>query len=119
MSTTKTPSVTVVPTQQVSEGAGFIVRRAFPVAGLSYFDPILLIDEMSLGLAPVLVDQLLEILQEIRAQGVSILMVEQDVQTALEFSERAYVLETGRITLQGPSAELLDDPQVKKAYLGV
>jgi branched-chain amino acid transport system ATP-binding protein len=80
---------------------------------------ILLIDEMSLGLAPVLVDQLLEILQEIRAQGVSILMVEQDVQTALEFSERAYVLETGRITLQGPSAELLDDPQVKKAYLGV
>ena len=80
---------------------------------------ILLIDEMSLGLAPVLVDQLLEILQEIRAQGVSILMVEQDVQTALEFSERAYVLETGRITLQGPSEQLLDDPQVKKAYLGV
>jgi branched-chain amino acid transport system ATP-binding protein len=80
---------------------------------------ILLIDEMSLGLAPVLVDQLLEILAQIRAQGVSILMVEQDVQTALEFSERAYVLETGRITLAGPSAELLDDPQVKKAYLGV
>src|SRR5471030_1597098 len=80
---------------------------------------ILLIDEMSLGLAPVLVDALLEILAQIRAQGVSILMVEQDVQTALEFSERAYVLETGRITLQGPSAELLDDPQVKKAYLGV
>jgi branched-chain amino acid transport system ATP-binding protein len=80
---------------------------------------ILLIDEMSLGLAPVLVDQLLEILKEIRAQGVSILMVEQDVQTALEFSERAYVLETGRVTLEGPSAQLLDDPQVKKAYLGV
>jgi branched-chain amino acid transport system ATP-binding protein len=80
---------------------------------------ILLIDEMSLGLAPVLVDQLLEILKEIHAQGVSILMVEQDVQTALEFSERAYVLETGRITLEGPSAQLLDDPQVKKAYLGV
>lgn len=80
---------------------------------------ILLIDEMSLGLAPVLVEQLLEILQEIRAQGVSILMVEQDVQTALEFSERTYVLETGHITLQGPSAQLLDDPQVKKAYLGV
>ena len=80
---------------------------------------VLLIDEMSLGLAPVLVDQLLEILKEIHAQGVSIMMVEQDVQTALEFSTRAYVLETGRITIAGPSAELLDDPKVKKAYLGV
>ncbi|GAC1544242.1 MAG: ABC transporter ATP-binding protein [Candidatus Velthaea sp.] len=80
---------------------------------------MLLIDEMSLGLAPVLVDQLLEILKEIHAQGVAIMMVEQDVQTALEFSTRAYVLETGRITLSGPSAQLLDDPLVKKAYLGV
>ena len=80
---------------------------------------MLLIDEMSLGLAPVLVDQLLEILKEIKASGVAIMMVEQDVQTALEFSTRAYVLETGRVTIQGPSAALLDDPQVKKAYLGV
>lgn len=80
---------------------------------------LLLIDEMSLGLAPVLVDQLLEILREIHAQGVSILMVEQDVQTALEFSTRAYVLETGRIRLSGSSAQLLDDPEIKKAYLGV
>ena len=80
---------------------------------------ILLIDEMSLGLAPVLVDQLLEILKDIHAQGVGILMVEQDVQTALEFSERAYVLETGRVRLAGPSAELLDNPEIKKAYLGV
>ncbi|MFN2461008.1 MAG: ABC transporter ATP-binding protein [Candidatus Velthaea sp.] len=87
--------------------------------GLMGRPKILLIDEMSLGLAPVLVDQLLEILREIHAQGVSIVMVEQDVQTALEFSQRAYVLETGRITLSGPSAELLDDPQVKRAYLGV
>jgi len=80
---------------------------------------MLLIDEMSLGLAPVLVDQLLEILKAIRESGVAIMMVEQDVQTALEFSTRAYVLETGRVTISGPSAELLDDPQVKKAYLGV
>lgn len=80
---------------------------------------ILLIDEMSLGLAPVLVDLLIEILAQIHATGVSILIVEQDVQTALEVSSRAYVLETGRITLSGPSAQLLDDPQVKKAYLGV
>ncbi len=80
---------------------------------------VLLIDEMSLGLAPVLVDSLIELLEQIHATGVSILIVEQDVQTALEVSSRAYVLETGRITLSGPSAQLLDDPQVKKAYLGV
>jgi branched-chain amino acid transport system ATP-binding protein len=80
---------------------------------------MLLIDEMSLGLAPVLVDQLIELLAQIHETGVSILIVEQDVQTALEVSSRAYVLETGRITLSGPSAELLDDPQVKKAYLGM
>lgn len=80
---------------------------------------VLLIDEMSLGLAPVLVDSLLEIIKTIHATGVSIVMVEQDVQTALEISSRAYVLETGRFTLSGPSSELLDDPQVRKAYLGV
>jgi branched-chain amino acid transport system ATP-binding protein len=80
---------------------------------------VLLIDEMSLGLAPVLVEQLLEILETINATGVAIVMVEQDVQTALETAARGYVLETGRITLAGPSAELLDDPKVKKAYLGV
>jgi branched-chain amino acid transport system ATP-binding protein len=80
---------------------------------------VLLIDEMSLGLAPVLVDQLLEILQQIHAQGVGIVMVEQDVQTALEFADRAYVLETGRIVKTGPARELLDDPVVKRAYLGV
>ncbi|BDE06720.1 ABC transporter ATP-binding protein [Vulcanimicrobium alpinum] len=80
---------------------------------------VLLIDEMSLGLAPVLVDTLIGLLQQIHATGVSILIVEQDVQTALEVSTRAYVLETGRITLSGPSEQLLDDPQVKKAYLGV
>ncbi len=80
---------------------------------------VILLDEMSLGLAPVLVDQLLEILKVIHNEGVAIMMVEQDVQTALEFSERAYVLETGRVTISGPSAELLDDPKVQKAYLGV
>ena len=80
---------------------------------------MLLIDEMSLGLAPVLVDHLIELLTQIHRTGVSILIVEQDVQTALEVSSRAYVLETGHVTLSGPAAQLLDDPQVKKAYLGV
>jgi branched-chain amino acid transport system ATP-binding protein len=80
---------------------------------------VLLIDEMSLGLAPVLVDALLALLAQINASGVSILIVEQDVQTALEVSTRAYVLETGRIVLSGASAQLLDDPAIRKAYLGV
>ena len=80
---------------------------------------VLLIDEMSLGLAPVLVDALLEILSAINATGLGIVIVEQDVQTALETAARAYVLETGRITLSGPANALLDDPQVQTAYLGV
>ena len=80
---------------------------------------VLLIDEMSLGLAPVLVEALLEILLTIHASGVGIVIVEQDVQTALEIASRTYVLETGRITLSGPSSGLLGDPQVRKAYLGV
>jgi branched-chain amino acid transport system ATP-binding protein len=80
---------------------------------------LLLIDEMSLGLAPVLVDQLLAILTAIHESGVAILMVEQDVETALEFASRAYVLETGRVTLAGDSKALLDDPRVQKAYLGI
>jgi branched-chain amino acid transport system ATP-binding protein len=94
--------------QQVAIGRALMARPQF-----------LLIDEMSLGLAPVLVDSLIELLAEINRTGVSILIVEQDVQTALEVSSRAYVLETGRITLSGASGALLDDPQVKKAYLGV
>jgi len=80
---------------------------------------VLLIDEMSLGLAPVLVDQLLVILRTINDEGVAILMVEQDVQTALEFATRAYVLETGRVTLSGTTHDLLDNPLVQKAYLGI
>jgi branched-chain amino acid transport system ATP-binding protein len=87
--------------------------------GLMARPKVLLIDEMSLGLAPVMVDQLLEILRDIHASGVSILMVEQDVETALEFASRAYVLETGSMTMSGPAQELLDNPDVRRAYLGV
>ena len=87
--------------------------------GLMARPKVLLIDEMSLGLAPVVVDQLLEILKLINAEGVAILMVEQDVQTALEFAQRAYVLETGHITLSGAARALLDDAAVRRAYLGV
>ena len=75
---------------------------------------MLLIDEMSLGLAPVLVDQLLEIIKTIHASGVAIVMVEQDVETALEISSRAYVLETGRFTLAGPSSRAARRPESEK-----
>ncbi|MFI5268636.1 MAG: ABC transporter ATP-binding protein [Chloroflexota bacterium] len=80
---------------------------------------LLLIDEPSLGLAPVVVDDLLEVLRNVHQQGTTVLMVEQDVQTALEEADRGYVLDTGHITLSGRAAELLANDDIKKAYLGV
>jgi branched-chain amino acid transport system ATP-binding protein len=80
---------------------------------------LLLIDEPSLGLAPVVVDDLLEVLRKVHQQGTTVLMVEQDIQTALEEADRGYVLDTGHITLTGPAAELLANQDVKKAYLGI
>jgi branched-chain amino acid transport system ATP-binding protein len=80
---------------------------------------LFLIDEMSLGLAPLIVDDLVEIVATINRQGVTVLLVEQDVQLALENSDYAYVLETGRVAREGPSKELLADPEIKNIYLGV
>ncbi|MBS0302316.1 ABC transporter ATP-binding protein [Ottowia sp.] len=80
---------------------------------------LMMIDEMSLGLAPVIVDQLTEVLAEIRKNGVTVLLVEQDVQVALSAADRAYVIENGRVTLSGAARELIDDPAVQQAYLGV
>jgi branched-chain amino acid transport system ATP-binding protein len=80
---------------------------------------LLAVDEMSLGLAPVVVDQLLSILSEIRKQGVTVLVVEQDVFAAFSVADRGYVMETGRIVREGAVAELQNDPDVQKAYLGV
>jgi branched-chain amino acid transport system ATP-binding protein len=80
---------------------------------------LLLIDELSLGLAPIVVDQILPVLQAIHEEGTAILLVEQDVQLALENTTRAYVLETGRMALSGSSSDLLRDSRVKSAYLGV
>ena len=79
---------------------------------------LLMVDEMSLGLAPVVVDQLLVVLGEIRSQGVTILLVEQDVFAAFSIADRGYVLETGGIVREGPVAELSHDPEVQRAYLG-
>jgi branched-chain amino acid transport system ATP-binding protein len=79
---------------------------------------LIMIDELSLGLAPVVVDDILARLPEIAAAGTAVLLVEQDVDTALSISTRAYVLETGTITLSGPSPQLRTNPQVQQAYLG-
>jgi branched-chain amino acid transport system ATP-binding protein len=79
---------------------------------------LLLLDEPSLGLAPMLVKAIFETIKEINRQGVTILLVEQNARAALKLAQRAYVLETGRIVLSGPSHELLQDERVRKAYLG-
>lgn len=80
---------------------------------------LLLLDEPSLGLAPVIVDNIFEILTEVNTSGVSVLMVEQNVTKALEFASRGYVLEQGRIIQEGATETLLRDDHVKQAYLGL
>jgi branched-chain amino acid transport system ATP-binding protein len=79
---------------------------------------LLLLDEPSMGLSPVLVEEVFNIIQNINAQGTAILLVEQNAQMALSVAHRAYVLETGRVTLEGTGNELLHNPQVMEAYLG-
>lgn len=79
---------------------------------------LLLLDEPSLGLAPLLVHTIFEAIDEIRAEGTTILLVEQNANAALHHSDRAYVLETGRIVMSGDSKQLAEDPKVKEAYLG-
>jgi branched-chain amino acid transport system ATP-binding protein len=86
--------------------------------GLMSHPNLLLLDEPSMGLSPILVEQIFEIIREINSQGVSILLVEQNAQMALSIADRGYVMETGRITLEGNSQELLENPQVIEAYLG-
>lgn len=79
---------------------------------------LLMLDEPSMGLAPILVDQIFEIIKELNASGTTILLVEQNANKALEIADRAYVLETGSITLSGTGVELAQSDEVRKAYLG-
>jgi branched-chain amino acid transport system ATP-binding protein len=79
---------------------------------------LLLLDEPSLGLAPLVVHTIFEAIDSIRAEGTTILLVEQNAHAALHHSDRAYVLETGSITMEGPSKDLANDPRIKEAYLG-
>ncbi len=87
--------------------------------GLMSQPGLLLMDEPSMGLSPILVEEIFRIIVEINKQGTSILLVEQNAQMALSIANRAYVLETGRIVLSGSAKEIADNPQVKTAYLGV
>ncbi len=79
---------------------------------------LLLLDEPSMGLAPLIVKQVMEIVQKVNAQGTTVLLVEQNARAALKIAHRAYVVETGSVTLSGPAAELAADPRVVEAYLG-
>ena len=79
---------------------------------------LLLLDEPSLGLAPLIVKQIFEIIQQINADGTTVLLVEQNAQIALQVTDRGYVMETGEITIEGASADLLADERVRQAYLG-
>ena len=79
---------------------------------------MILMDEPSMGLSPLLVKEIFAIIREVNKQGITILLVEQNAKMALAISDRAYVLETGTITIEGDAKELLDDARVKKAYLG-
>jgi len=86
--------------------------------GLMSRPSLLLLDEPSMGLAPILVEEIFSIIQKINSQGTSILLVEQNAAMALSVAHRGYVLETGEVALAGTARELLDNPLVQAAYLG-
>jgi branched-chain amino acid transport system ATP-binding protein len=79
---------------------------------------VLLLDEPSMGLSPIMVDKIFEVVREVYAQGVTILLVEQNASRALEIADRAYVMESGLITMSGDAKQMLSDPKVRAAYLG-
>jgi branched-chain amino acid transport system ATP-binding protein len=94
--------------QMVAIGRGMMARPR-----------LLMIDELSLGLAPNIVDRLIEVVQEINREGTALILVEQDVLVALDAADRAYVLENGSVALSGAAADVKDDPGVRRAYLGL
>jgi branched-chain amino acid transport system ATP-binding protein len=94
--------------QMVAIGRGMMARPK-----------LLMVDELSLGLAPNVVDRLIDVIQQINREGMALLLVEQDVLVALDVANRAYVLENGRVALSGDAADVKDDPGVRRAYLGL
>ena len=87
--------------------------------GLMSKPKLLMLDEPSLGLAPLVVEQVFEIIKEIHGRGISVLLVEQDVFQALDIAHHAYVLENGETVLEGSAQEVLNNPQMREAYLGI
>jgi len=87
--------------------------------GLMAEPKLLILDEPSLGLSPTLVEQLFALIARINAEGLSVLLVEQNVVQSLQLAHRAYILENGRVVLSGPSADIRDNPDLKRAYLGL
>ncbi len=79
---------------------------------------VLLLDEPSMGLSPIMVDKIFEVVRDVHAQGVTLLLVEQNASRALQIADRAYVMESGLITMNGDARQMLDDPKVRAAYLG-
>ncbi|MBX9826277.1 MAG: ABC transporter ATP-binding protein [Xanthobacteraceae bacterium] len=87
--------------------------------GLMAEPRLLILDEPSLGLSPLLVEELFELIKRINAEGIALLLVEQNVVQSLEVARRAYILDNGKFVLQGSAAEIRDDPELKRAYLGM
>jgi branched-chain amino acid transport system ATP-binding protein len=79
---------------------------------------LLLLDEPSMGLSPIMVEKIFEVIRTVSAQGITILLVEQNAKLALEAAHRAYVMDSGLVTMSGNAKDMLDDPKVKAAYLG-
>ena len=87
--------------------------------GLMMDPQLIMLDEPSLGLAPIVVEEIFELIGRIRDQGKTVLLIEQNASVALQIADRGYVLETGRVALTGTGQELLNNPDVRRAYLGV
>jgi ABC-type branched-subunit amino acid transport system ATPase component len=94
-------------------------RQMLEFARGMMLDPeLLLIDEPTAGLAPKIIDEVFDVIERINREGVTILMIEQNVKTALQYADRAYVLENGQTKFQGEAATILDEPEIREAYLG-
>jgi branched-chain amino acid transport system ATP-binding protein len=105
--------------QQAGSLSGGEQQMLAVARGLMLRPRLLMLDEPSLGLAPIMVEAAYEGIEAIHQQGVAILLVEQNLQLALSFADRGYVLENGRVVLEGPAGELLENPTIKASYLGM
>jgi len=113
------PRLKLKQNQMAATMSGGEQQMAAIARGLMSAPRVLMVDEMSLGLAPILVAEMFDLMGQVREQGITILLVEQNVEESLAIANRAYILQTGRVVMQGSAAELADSEDVKKAYLGM